>query len=96
VANKALIQEYLHQQRPQVAGAAEPNTEGATEVGVAALEYGGGCLAYTPTLRQVAWPSKFRPLVPVKFNGNTNTKEFLALYTTAMVAAGANQKIIAN
>jgi hypothetical protein len=38
----------------------------------------------------VAWQSKFRPLVPVKFEGNTNPKEFLALYTTAMIAAVAN------
>ena len=61
-----------------------------------AFEYGGGCLAFTPILRQVAWPSKFHPIVPVKFEGNTNPKEFLALYTTAMVAARANKKIMAN
>jgi hypothetical protein len=78
--------------RPQAVGAAEPNTEGLVEAGAATLEYVGGCIAYTPALRQVAWPSKFRPLVYVKFEGNTNPKELMAHYTTAMVATGANQK----
>jgi hypothetical protein len=73
-----------------------PSQAGAAEAGAAALEYGGGCLAFTPALRQVAWPSKFHPIVPVKFEGNTNPKEFLALYSTAMVAARANEKIMAN
>jgi hypothetical protein len=44
----------------------------------------------------VALPSKFRPIVLVKFEGNTNPKEFLALYSTDMVAARANEKIMAN
>jgi hypothetical protein len=39
----------------------------------------------------VARPSKFRPIVPINFEGSTNLKEFLALYTTAMVAAKANE-----
>jgi hypothetical protein len=65
-------------------------------VGTAALAYEGGCLAFTPTLRQVAWPSKFRPIVPVKLEGNTNPKEFLALYCIAVVAARDNEKIMAN
>jgi hypothetical protein len=30
------------------------------ELGQAALDYGGGCLAFTPALRQVVWPPKFR------------------------------------
>ncbi|KAK1695872.1 hypothetical protein QYE76_012569 [Lolium multiflorum] len=94
--NKAFVREYMHQLRPQVVGAAEPNTEGATEAGSAALEYGVGCLAYTPALRHVASPSKFQPLVPVKFEGKTNPKEFLTLYITAMIVAGANQKIMFN
>jgi hypothetical protein len=68
-----------------------PNPEGETEAGAAALEYGCGCLAYTPAIRQVARPSKFRPIVPINFEGSTNLKEFLALYTTAMVAAKANE-----
>nr|XP_051216298.1 uncharacterized protein LOC127333897 [Lolium perenne] len=38
----------------------------------------------------------FQPLIPVKLEGNTNPKELLALYNTAMVATGANQKIMAN
>ena len=44
----------------------------------------------------MVWQSKFRPVVPVKFEGTTNPKEFLALYTTAMVAAKADDKIMAN
>jgi hypothetical protein len=44
----------------------------------------------------VALPSKFRPIVLVKFEGNTNPKELLALYSTDMVAARANEKIMAN
>jgi hypothetical protein len=38
VANEALVRESLQHLRPQVAGAAEPNTVGAAEAGACALE----------------------------------------------------------
>jgi hypothetical protein len=54
VANEAIVRENLQQLRPQVAGAAESNTEGAAEAGAAALEYG---VDASPTpLPSGGWP----------------------------------------
>ena len=37
--------------------------------GTGAIDYGGGCLALTPSLRQVDWPSKFPPGFPPSTTG---------------------------
>jgi hypothetical protein len=58
-----------------------------SELGQASLDYGGGCLALTPALRQVEWPAKFWANSFGQYDGTTNPREFLHLYTTAMVAA---------
>jgi hypothetical protein len=44
----------------------------------------------------VAWPSKFRPHLPEKYDGSTNTSEFLQVYITAITAAGGNDVIMAS
>jgi hypothetical protein len=66
------------------------NTD-AREAELAALNYGGGCLAYSCQLRHVTWPATFRPSVPVKYDKTSNPRYFFQVYTTAMVAAGANE-----
>ena len=63
---------------------------------MSAIDYGGGCLALRPSLRQVTWPSKFRPSIPIIYNGDTNPINFLQIYSTAMVAAGADANVMAN
>ena len=48
--------------------AAAPRPCGHTQAPVA----GVGCVALADHLRVVAWPSKFRPHLPKKYNGSTN------------------------
>jgi hypothetical protein len=49
---------------------------------------GVGHAALANHLRAVAWPSKFRPHLPEKYDGSTNPSEFLQVYITAITAAG--------
>jgi hypothetical protein len=44
----------------------------------------------------VAWPSKFRPHLPEKYDGSTNLSEFFQVYITAITAAGGNDAIMAS
>jgi len=57
---------------------------------------GVGCAALVEHLRAVAWPSKFRPHLPKKYDGTTNPSEFLQVYVTAITAAGGNGAIMAS
>ena len=57
---------------------------------------GVGCAALAEHLRTVAWPSKFRPLLPEKYDGTTNPSEFLQVYVTAITAAGGNDAVMAS
>ena len=65
-------------------------------MGTGAIDYGGGCLARRPSLRQVSWPLKFSPRIPVIYDGDTNPTSFLQVYSTVMAAAGADHKVMAN
>ena len=58
--------------RRRATDAADPRAAGA-----GALGYGGGCLAFTPALRQVSWPDRFRPGAAGMYDGNSNPREFL-------------------
>jgi hypothetical protein len=55
-----------------------------------------GCAALADHLRAVAWPSKFRPHLPEKYDGSTNPSEFLQVYITAITAAGGNEAVMAS
>ena len=55
---------------------------------------GVGCAALADHLRAVAWPSKFRPHLPEKYDGTTNPSEFLQVYVTAITAAGGNDAVM--
>jgi hypothetical protein len=81
-----------HRERP---GRAKQAAE-AREVEKSALRYGRRCLAFVPELPQVAWPKKFRPYIPVKYDESTNPTDFLQVYSIAIVAADGDVKIMAN
>jgi hypothetical protein len=55
-----------------------------------------GCQALTPELRCVAWPPKFRPHLPEKYDGTVDPSEFLQIYSTAIFAAGGADDVMAN
>jgi hypothetical protein len=54
-----------------------------------------GCAALTDHLRAVAWPTKFRPHLPEKYDGTTNPLEFLQVYVIAITAAGGDTTVMA-
>jgi hypothetical protein len=56
---------------------------------------GVGCAALADHLRAAAWPSKFRPHLPEKYDGTSNPSEFLQLYVTAITAAGGDTAVMA-
>jgi hypothetical protein len=57
---------------------------------------GVGYAALADHLRAVAWPSKFWPHLPKKYEGSTNPSEFLQVYITAITAAGGNDAVMAS
>jgi hypothetical protein len=69
-----------------------PKPQGLTQAPVAGVGYA----ALVDHLRAVAWPSKFRPHLPKKYDGSTNPSEFLQVYITAITAAGGNDAIMAS
>ena len=53
-----------------------------------------GCAALVDHLRTVAWPPKFRPHLPEKYDDTTNSSEFLQIYVTAITVAGGNDAVM--
>ena len=47
-------------------------------------------------LRNIIWPSKFKPDLPPCYNGTADPAEFLQLYELSIKAASGNEKIMAN
>jgi hypothetical protein len=70
--------------------AAVPRPQGLAQAPVAGVGYA----ALADHLRAVAWPSKFRPHLPEKYDGSTNPSEFLQVYITAITAAGGNDAVM--
>jgi hypothetical protein len=59
--------------------------------------FDGGCLAFTDDLRRVTWPRKFCPGITFKYDGTTDPREFLQVYTTTMeIVEGGNPHVLAN
>lgn len=56
---------------------------------------GEGCLAFTTDFYQVTWPRKFKIDVD-KYNGETDPRIFLHLYSIAACATGADEGVMAN
>jgi hypothetical protein len=57
---------------------------------------GVGCTVLVDHLRAVAWPSKFRPHLPEKYDGSTNPSEFLQVYIAAITTTGGNDAVMAS
>lgn len=60
------------------------------------LPYGAGCAVFTPELRRIKWPRRFRPDLFVQYDRKINPIEFLNVYTTTIVAAGGRKRALAN
>ena len=60
--------------------AAAPKPPGNARIQAGTPVAGVGCAVLTDHLRAVAWPSKFRPHLPEKYDGTTNPSEFLQVY----------------
>jgi hypothetical protein len=56
---------------------------------------GVGYVALADHLRAVTWPSKIRAHLPEKYDGTSNTSEFLQVYVTAITAAGGDTTVMA-
>jgi hypothetical protein len=69
--------------------AAAPKPPGNARIQAGTLVASVGCAALADQLRAVAWPSKFRPHLPEKYDGTTNPSEFLQVYVTAITTVGA-------
>ncbi|GJN28811.1 hypothetical protein PR202_gb16979 [Eleusine coracana subsp. coracana] len=55
-----------------------------------------GIKAYIPRLRIARWTKGFKPVSIEKYDGQTNPREWLQLYSTAIQSAGGDSYIMAN
>ena len=53
-----------------------------------------GCRAFTTELRSVAWPGKFKPDLPPRYDGTPDPAEFLQLYKLSIEAANGDEKVM--
>ena len=53
-----------------------------------ALRSAGGLRAFTPSLRRVQWPHKFKPEMPPRYDGAADPVAFLLAYEEAVLEAG--------
>ena len=56
----------------------------------------GSCRAFTAELRSIAWPAKFKPDLPPRYDGTTDPVEFLQLYELGIKATNRDEKVMAN
>ena len=55
-----------------------------------------GLRAFTPALRQVQWPHKFKPDMPPRYDGAADPATFLLVYEEAVREAKVNDRVMAN
>ncbi|GJN40214.1 hypothetical protein PR202_gb29395 [Eleusine coracana subsp. coracana] len=55
-----------------------------------------GIKAYIPRLRIARWPKGFKPVPIEKYDGQTNPREWLQLYSTTIWSAGGDSYVMAN
>ena len=55
-----------------------------------------GCRAFTTELRSIAWPGKFKPDLPPRYDSTADPAEFLQLYELSIEAASSDEKVMAN
>ena len=54
------------------------------------------CRTFTPELRSIVWPEKFKPDLPPCYDGTPDPAEFPQLYEQSIEASGSNEKVMAN
>ena len=55
-----------------------------------------GWRAFTPGLRSVVWPGKFKPDLPPRCDDTPDPTEFLQLFELSIEAANSDEKVMAN
>ena len=55
-----------------------------------------GYRAFTAELRSMAWPDKFKPDLPPRYDDTADPAEFLQLYELGIEAANKDKKVMAN
>ena len=55
-----------------------------------------GCRAFTLELRSVAWPGKFKPDLPLCYDGTPDPVEFLGLSELSIEVASGDKKVMVN
>ena len=55
-----------------------------------------GYRAFTPELRGITWPGKFKPDLPPRYDGTADPAEFLQLYELSIEAVNGDEKVMAN
>ena len=55
-----------------------------------------GCRAFTPELRSIVWPGKFKPDLPPRYDGTPDPGEFLQLYELGIEAVNGDEKVMAS
>ena len=55
-----------------------------------------GCRTFTTELRSIAWPCKFKPDLPPRYDDTADPIEFLQLYELGIEAANRDEKVMAN
>jgi hypothetical protein len=73
-----------------------PQTLRGARIQTGVLLVGVGCAALADHLRAVTWPPKFRPHLPVKYDGTSNPSEFLQVYIIAITVASGNTAVMAS
>ena len=55
-----------------------------------------GCRAFTPELCSIAWPGKFKPDLPPRYDDTIYPAEFLQLYELGIEDANGDEKVMVN
>ena len=56
----------------------------------------GGPRAFTPALRRVQWPHKFKPEMSPRYDGAADSIAFLLAYEESVLEAGGDDKVMTN
>jgi hypothetical protein len=75
-------------------GPVSPQTPRDARIHMGVPMVGVGCVALADHLRVATWPPKFRPHLPEKYDGTSNSLEFLQVYVTAITTAGGNTVVM--
>jgi hypothetical protein len=89
-----VVYESHRQPRRQVLNALEA-IEQVGEPEVSDIGF-GGFVALSGPLRRAAWPPRFRPDIGARYDGTSDSVEFLQRYTADVQAAGGDGRVMAN